>query len=113
MLPAGAFKTGDTVFPPTYIHTPGRFDMNLPETAGYTLVGTQDLDGMKVYVMRMNENDVVMRNRDTGRKHTATLQAVRYFDAATMLPVYFDGYVFFHEKDGTSISHMTMSRLSQ
>ncbi|GAB7022123.1 hypothetical protein [Salidesulfovibrio brasiliensis] len=108
-LPTGSFKTGDMVFPPIYGHNTNQFEMIYPETVGYTFVGVQHLDGKKVYVMRLDKSDVIIRERKTGQEDKATIWGMRYFDAETMHQVYYEGSMNSEERLG--LTRLTVSKL--
>ncbi|WP_207260859.1 hypothetical protein [Desulfovibrio sp. Huiquan2017] len=93
VIPEGAYRSGDVCMPVRLQKKDSEFTFRFPEEQGFVFRGMKEVGSLRVVMLTADIDSFVAKNKNTGLESQGRLSLVRYYDLATMLPLWFDGVV--------------------
>ncbi|MEZ7195839.1 hypothetical protein [Pseudodesulfovibrio karagichevae] len=111
IIPEGAYKSGDVCMPVKMKGKSGGTQYDFPEGQGFVFEGVKQVGSMRVGVFKADIDHFTARTVKTGAVRHGSLYIVRYYDLATMMPLWYDGRVVLDMENSTLTTFAGMTRI--
>jgi hypothetical protein len=101
MIPEGAYKSGDVCMPMKIKGKVANLLYDFPEGAGFVFQGVKEVNSMRVGVFTADIDHFTAKAEGTEVVHDGSVTMVRYYDLATMMPLWYDGKVVLEMAKGS------------
>jgi hypothetical protein len=93
IIPEGAYKSGDVCMPVKMKGKSANLQYDFPEGEGFVFQGVKQVGSMRVGVFKADIDHFTAKTKKSDTVRHGSLSIVRYYDLATMMPLWYDGKV--------------------
>ncbi|OIQ50388.1 hypothetical protein BerOc1_02319 [Pseudodesulfovibrio hydrargyri] len=111
IIPEGAYRSGDVCMPVKIKGKAANLQYDFPEGEGFVFQGVKTVDSMKVGVFTADIAHFTANAKGAEVVHHGSLSMVRYYDLATMMPLWYDGKVVMEMVKGSVTTTGSLTRI--